>query len=352
MAISNPIFHLFLDSMTNKILVSGATGLLGSHVLIDLVNTDVDLIALYRDDKAKDDVFTLFTYYGIEDKWDKVVWEKGDVLDVQRLNDLMEDVQQVYHCAALVSFDPSDAVKLHSINVEGTQNMVNAALYCGVKKFLHVSSTATIGQENGGLVCTEETRWNNDEQHTFYAKSKYSSEREVWRAIEEGLDAVIVNPCVIIGPGNPHKSSGTMFSTIGNGLAFYTEGANAFVDVRDVSSSMILLMNSDIISERFLCIGENMKFKDLFTLIANEMDVKAPSIKASRLMTSIGWRLMKVISLFNGRAPKVTSESARASHKTILFSNEKIKEQLDIDFRPISAAVSNAVSYLKATRYQ
>jgi len=336
--------------MTNRILLSGATGLLGSHVLMELVASDAYIIALYRDDKAKHDVNSLFAYYGIEDKWEKVVWEKCDVLDLQRLNDLMESVNQVYHCAAMVSFDPSDAVKLHKINVEGTQNMVNAALACGVEKFVHASSTATIGKANGAQVCTEETKWNNDDYHSYYAKSKYSSEREVWRAIEEGLNAVIVNPCIIIGPGNPRKSSGTLLSTVADGLVFYTEGANAFVDVRDVASIMIKLMNSSIQSERFLCIGENMKFKEMFTLMANEMNVKAPSIKASRFMTSIAWRVMKLISFFSGKAPKVTSESARASHRTTLFSNEKIKEYANIEFTPIKMAIANAVAYYKATR--
>jgi nucleoside-diphosphate-sugar epimerase len=336
--------------MTNRILLSGATGLLGSHVLMELVASDAYIIALYRDDRARDDVNSLFKYYGIEDKWEKVVWEKGDVLDVQRLHDLMENVNQVYHCAAMVSFDPSDAVKLHKINVEGTQNMVNSALASGVDKFVHVSSTAAIGRLNGSELCTEKTKWNNDDYHSYYAKSKYSSEREVWRAIEEGLNAVIVNPCIIIGPGNPEKSSGTLLSTVANGLVFYTEGANAFVDARDVSSIMIKLMNSSIQSERFLCIGENMKFKEMFTLIANEMNVKAPSIKASRFMTSIAWRLMKLISLFSGKTPRVTSESARASHKTTLFSNEKIKEYLNIEFTPIKMSVANAVAYYKATR--
>lgn len=333
--------------MADRVLISGASGLLGSHLLVKLLEKEQEIIAMYRSESSKEEAFKVVSYYGYQSKWDNIVWEKCDVLDIQRIQDLMVDVDQVYHCAALVSFNPSDAVKLHKINVEGTKNMVNAALNCGIKKFLHVSSTATIGRADKGSVCTEKTVWNNDDFHTYYAKSKYSSEREVWRGIEEGLDAVIVNPCVIIGPGDPERSSGIVFSTISNGLKFYTGGANAFVDARDVASIMNQLMLSEIKSERFLCIGENMKFKDLFALIANEMNVKEPSIKALKWMTSLAWRISKIISLFSNNKPKITSESARASQKITLFSNEKVKEYLGFEFTPIDKAVKNAVNYLQ-----
>lgn len=336
--------------MAEKILISGASGLLGSHLLVKLLENDRDIIAMYKSETSKEEVFKVASFYGLQGKWDNIIWEKCDVLDVQGIHDLMLGVDQVYHCAALVSFNPSNAVQLHKINVEGTKNMVNAALTTGVKKFVHVSSTATIGESGNGEMCTEKSIWDNDNYHTYYAKSKYSSEREVWRGIEEGLDAVIVNPCVIIGPGSPDKSSGTMFSTIADGLKFYTEGANAFVDARDVASIMIQLMHSEINNERFLVIGENMKFQDLFILIANEMDVKAPSIKASKWMTSIAWRMLKIASLFSNKEAKITSESARASHKTTLFSNEKIKEYVEFEFTPIDEAVKNAVNYLQVNR--
>lgn len=336
--------------MSERVLISGASGLLGSHLLVKLLENNQEIIAMYRDESSKEEVFNVVSFYGLKSKWESIVWEKCDVLDIQRIQDLMEGVKQVYHCAALVSFNPSDAVALHKINVEGTKNMVNAALHSGVKKFVHVSSTATIGKADNGNVCTEKTTWNNDDYHTYYAKSKYSSEREVWRGIEEGLEAVIVNPCVIIGPGDPTKSSGTMFSTIANGLKFYTGGANAFVDARDVAAIMLILMESDIHSERFLCIGENMKFQELFKLISNEMDVKPPSIKASKVMTSFAWRMLKVLSVFTGKSPKITSESARASHKTTVFSNEKIKDFIGVEFTPIDLAVKNAVNYLQATQ--
>jgi nucleoside-diphosphate-sugar epimerase len=345
-----PKIHLFLKRMNTKILVSGATGLLGAHVLVELAKSDQQILALYRSEETKDEVEKVFSYYKMEDKWSSIEWRRGEVSDVQFLQDVMSDITQVYHCAAMVSFDPKDAVQLHYVNVEGTKNMVNAALYNKVNKFLHVSSTATIGSPVNGEACTEEHQWNNDDYHTYYAKSKYSSEREVWRGIEEGLNSVIINPCVILGPGDPQKSSGTIFSTMANGLKFYTQGGNAFVDVRDVARVMVLLMNSQINSERFLCIGENLRFKELFTQVANSMGLKPPAYRASRVMTSIAWRLMSVFSFITNKRAKITSESARASHKNVLFSNQKIKDYLDIEFTPIPLAIQNTVDYLNFTQ--
>lgn len=336
--------------MKKKILVSGSTGLLGSHLLIQLAASHDSILALYRDLNSIKEVEELFKFYGHEGHFSAIIWEKGDLLDVERIQDLLEGVDQVYHCAALVSFNPADAEQLYKVNVEGTRNILNGALAKGVNKFLHVSSTATIGSNTVNGLSSESTKYHKNDQHSFYAKSKYSSEREVWRAIEEGLESVIVNPSVIIGPGDPNKSSGAIFSSISNGLKFYTEGSNAFVDARDVASIMVELMNSDVHSERFLCIGENLKFKEVFDLISDEMGVKRPSIKANQPMTSIAWRILKILSLISGKTPKITSESARSSHRNIAYSNQKIKDQIAYEFIPISASIKNAVNFLKVNQ--
>lgn len=336
--------------MPKSVLITGATGLLGSHLLINLSSYNDEIIALYRDPITKDEVKSLFTFYKIEDRWNKIKWVEGDILDIERLLEITAEIDCVYHCAALVSFDPALADKLYKINVEGTRNVVNASLQNGVKKFLHVSSTAAIGNLGNNTLCTETTPWDISAYHGHYADSKYSSESEVWRAAEEGLDIVIVNPSVIIGPGDPEKSSGTLFSTVANGLKFYTSGANAFVDVRDVAAIMVQLMNSDIKTERFLTISENLSFKEIFTIISDEMGTKPPSSSASRLMTEIAWRILKMTSFFTRRSPKITSHSARASHKITRFSNQKIIDQIGFKFTPISESVKNTVEYMRATQ--
>ena len=335
--------------MPKTVLITGATGLLGSHLLIELSNSEDEIIALFRDPLTKDEVFSIFNFYNVSDRWEKIKWVEGDILDIERLSEVTIGVDQIFHCAALVSFDPAHAEKLQKINVEGTRNLVNVALQNNVSKFLHVSSTAAIEKTGTIEFCTESTEWNNSDHHGYYAESKYSAESELWRGIEEGMDAVIVNPSVIIGPGDPEKSSGTLFSTIANGLKFYTSGANAFVDVRDVAAIMNKLMNSEIKSERFLTIGENLSFKDIFGLIADEMGKDRPDKKASHLMTEIAWRVLKLSSIFTRRSPKVTSESAKASHRVTRFTSQKLKDQIGYEFIPIADSVKNTVNYMRVT---
>ena len=336
--------------MSENVFVSGSTGLLGSHLLAELLKRECSIQAMYRSPKSIEEVKEIIDHYALSSQWDRIKWVKADVLDVDRLQELMEGVDQVYHCAALVSFDPSDAARLQKINVEGTQNMLNAAMIKKVKSFLHVSSTAAIGKGNPKDICTEENEWDNSDEISDYSKSKFSSEREVWRAQEEGLETIIVNPCVIIGPGDPEKSSGTLFSTMSSGLKFYTEGGNAFVDARDVADIMVQLMNSNIRNERFLCIGENLKFREVFNMIADEMGVRRPYIKANAFMTGLVWRLMKIMSILTAKAPKITSESAASSHRTVLFSNDKVKDYLQYNFINIEDAIKNSVAFMKATQ--
>ena len=309
--------------MLERVFISGATGLLGTHVLCELMTDDIEILALYRSESSLNEVRELVDYYQLGEHWNKIQWVQGDVHDIDRLQDCISTVSKVYHCAAMVSFDPSDSVPLHYINVIGTKNLVDVSLECGVEKFLHVSSTAAIGSPDKGEISRESTKWKNEDAASYYAKSKYSSEREVWRGMEEGLNAVIVNPCVIVGPGDPNKSSGTVFSTMAKGLKFYTSGSNAFVDARDVSKIMKQLMNSDIHSQRFLCVGENLSFKEFFELIADEMKIARPKYAANKFMTELAWRLLWIYSKISNSSPGITSESARASHRVKRFSNQK-----------------------------
>ena len=187
-----------------------------------------------------------------------------------------------------------------------------------------------------GILCTEDTEWAPDESTTNYAMSKYNAELEVFRGYYEGLNTVIVNPSVIIGPGDWNNSSITIFRTVAKGLSFYTEGGNAFVDVRDLSIIVRKLMNDNVFGERFLVFNENLSFKSLFTFVAQSLHKKPPTIKANRIMTAVGWRLSSIISLITGKAPMITKETVESSHTTVQYTNNKIKEKLDYSFKSIS----------------
>ncbi len=329
------------------VFVTGGTGLIGSHLLFELVQKEEKVRAIYRNPNAIDKVLKLFKYYNNDNSqflFDKIEWVSCDILDVVTLDEVIKDCSDVYHCAALVSFHRNDFNQLMKINREGTANIVNACLDNNIRKLAYVSSTAAIGGANLADLVTEDLKWKQSENTSGYAISKYSAEKEVWRGVEEGLDIVIVNPSVVIGAGNWNESSLTIFKTIENGLKFYTSGSNAFVDARDVTKTLVQLMESEIKNERFLCVGENAKFIDLFHLISKRINKKPPYILVQSWLASLTWRVAALVSLLTGKRSTITKESATSAFNVTKYSNTKIKTALNHEFYTLEQMVDNAVN--------
>lgn len=326
------------------ILVTGGTGLVGSHLLFQLSQNQTPIRAIYRNPQRIENVKKLFQYYGDHElkQFSKIEWVACDLLDIIELDRAFNGITQVYHCAALVSFYNRDFQKLIKINREGTANIVNFCLEKNISKLAYVSSTAAIGGIENTIV-TEETKWKQSPRTSGYSISKYSAEKEVWRGVEEGLDVVIVNPSVVFGAGNWNESSLTIFRTIRKGLKFYTSGQNGIVDARDVAKAMILLMNSPIKNERFLCVSENIPFKDLLQLIAKIMGKKEPSINTPRWLADFGWRIISLISFVIGKRPTITKETTASAYSFMTYSNAKIKEQLNFEFISVEESIRNAI---------
>ena len=324
------------------ILVTGGTGLVGSHLLSALVKEGKNVRALIRSNSKTDNVKSIFAIHhkNANELFNQIYWKVGDVLDVYSLLDAMKDVTEVYHCAAMVSFNSSLKKEMYNVNVKGTANMVNAALEMNIRKFCHVSSIATLGRAGNLGITDENTSWKNSESTSWYSITKFEAENEVWRGIEEGLNAVIVNPSVIIGKGDWHGGgSSGFFPLVYNGLKFYTEGTNGFVDVRDVANAMRMLVDSDICNERFILSSENLSYKQLFDLIAYNLKCKSPSIHAKRFLCEASWRLEKLRSLLMHREPLITRETMQTSTRMYRYSNEKIKSRLPVEFIPIADSV-------------
>ena len=328
------------------ILVTGGTGLVGTHLLMNLLEEKTPIRAIYRSDQSLEKARKIFSFYNID--WhlvlQKVEWVKSDILNPEKLTDVFHDVDYVYHCAAMVSFNKKDKHKLFKFNIEGTANIVNLSLEYGVKKLCHVSSTATIGKAANGGVRNEECMWENNKSLSNYSVSKYFSEMEVWRGSEEGLNVVIVNPSIIIGPGDWNQSSSNLFLKVWKGLGYYSKGVNAFVDVRDVSKVMVQLMKSSIKSERFLIIGENLTFQELFNEIANSMGKKLPSIEVKSWMANLIWRIEAIRSFLFGSDPLVTREASKSALNVVKYSNQKIREFLDFEITPIHESIEHTSS--------
>jgi nucleoside-diphosphate-sugar epimerase len=308
------------------ILVTGATGLVGSHLLVQLLQENEAVKALFRSEKQIEKTKNVFSFHNQLELFDKINWVKGDITDIPSLEIAFEKVTHIYHCAALISFDPRDEDELRKINIEGTANVVNCCIDFGIKKLCHVSSIAALGNpKEHETTITEETEWNPEELHSDYAITKYGAEMEVFRGHQEGLEVVIVNPGVIFGYGFPKKGSDVIIQSVRKGMALYTNGSVGIVFVEDVIKCMMQLMKSNINGERFTLVGENIEVKKLLKFIATELNLKSPSIKATKLMTAIAWRLDWLISKIGNRKRKLTLHTAAASHDTSIYDASKIK---------------------------
>jgi dihydroflavonol-4-reductase len=326
------------------IMVTGGTGLVGSHLLQTLARDGKPVRAIKRASSNMDMVRRVFDLYSPEPENDfsLIEWVEADLMDIFSLEDAMEGVEEVYHCAAIVSFLPGDRKKLLQANTSGTANVVNAALGKKIRKLCHISSIAALGRpENQSDLIDEKLVWKTSKNNSNYAISKYGAEREVWRGTAEGLDVVIVNPSIVLGLAGPGQGSSRIFNTVWEGLKFYPLGKNGFVDVRDVVRAMILLMNSDIRNERFILNVDNIEYKTLFDLMAAAMGKPAPSIKVSPLLSGLAWRVEKLRSMVTGVKPLITRETARTAVQQNRYSNEKIKKELGFEFTPIEETIQH-----------
>lgn len=328
-------------------LITGGTGIVGSHLLAELTAAGKQVRAFVRKDSDRSIVERVFRHYhsDADTLLARIEWVEGDLMDMAALEDAMQGITQVYHAAALVSFDPRDDKALMRSNAQGTANVVNAALLSGVERLCHVSSTAAFSSPIDGGMTDETTAWNPTPQTSPYAHSKYEAELEVYRGIAEGLEAVIVNPCVIMGPGLPGRSTMTLVERIRKGTRFYPPGSNAVVDARDVASCATRLMREGKIGERYLLIGENLSYKALFGTLAKSMGLTAPNNPIPQWTLAVAWRLEAFRSLFGGR-PFITKHTASSACSRRAWSNAKVRGVLGYEFRTAEEAARNVAAFL------
>ena len=317
------------------VFVTGGSGLIGSFLIPALLDKGFKVKASYRGHVPK------------LPGSDQVQWLEGDILDPMFLRAALEGVEYFFHCAGLVSYAPQDKELLKQVNIEGTANVVDACLEHGGVKLCHVSSIAAIGKPKGSTLLTENTKWDAATYHSAYASSKYLGELEVWRGISEGLQALIVNPSVILGPADWNRSSTQLFKYVYNERPFYTEGGANFVDVRDVVEAMIRLTLSDISGERFILNAGEMRYKAFFEAVADCFGKKAPSIKVPPALTEVVWRLERLRTWVTGGRPLITKETARITGKHHVYSNEKVQKATGMNFIPVKDSLEWVCRELK-----
>ena len=321
------------------IFVTGGTGLVGSHVLLKLAKEGIPFNALRRDVSSLQICEKVFSYYSAKNLFSEINWVIGDVNDISSLEKAMEGCDKVLHCAAIVSFHPAEEELMRKVNIEGTANVVNVALSKGVKKLGYVSSIATLGRNSTVGIIDEECYFKDTKLESNYALSKYYAEQEVWRASQEGLDVVIVNPSVILGPGDWNKGSSQIFQKIYSGLKFYTTGSTGYVDVIDVANSLVELLLSSIKNERFIINCVNLKYRDLFDRIALELGKPKASIKVTPLLKNLAWRFELIRSFVTSKRPLLTKETANSAMRNSEFSNKKIQLTIGFIFTDIDTTI-------------
>ena len=319
------------------ILVTGGTGFLGSELIKQLTDSGLAVRALKRSTSKIPKIL---------DNNPLIDWVLGDINEPANLEDVFVGITKVFHCAAFVSFNPKDKKQLFHVNIDGTSNIVNLCVEHNCR-LLHVSSVAALGEAKKGKQITEKDFWEYDAKAHAYGLSKYEGEMEVWRGITEGLDAVIVNPSVIIGKNVGFEGSGAIFKLVKGGFPFYTDGASGLVDVEDVVKAMILLMEIPATAERYIISSENYHYKDLFTEIANGFKVKAPKTEAKPWMLGIAWRALKFFSIFTGKQPSITKDAAKSSLSLSYYNNEKVINETGITFKPVGQTIQEITQYLK-----
>ena len=324
------------------ILVTGGTGLVGAHLLYHLIKNDENVRAIYRSKNRIEKVKEVFSFYTDDASlFSKIEWFKADITDVPSMIPAFVGIKKVYHCAALISFNPKDYREMRKVNIHGTAIIANLSIDAKVDKICFVGSIASIGSSaNGGLI-TEDCEWNSQESNSDYSITKFGAEMEIWRASQEGVAVVIVNPGVILGSGFWETGSGKLFTQVYNGFKYFTEGITGFVGVKDVVKLMILLMNSTLKNERFILVSENKSFKEIFFSMASSMDKKPPSKKIKPWQTAIFWRVSWVLSTLTGKEPLLSKSSAKSAHSISRYSSEKIEKSLNFQFEKIDNVIKS-----------
>ena len=324
------------------VLVTGGTGFIGSYIIKNLIEKGYTVRAIRRSDK--------FPFYIPPEVLNKVQWIDGNILDIISLNDAIKGVDAVIHSAAIVSFSKKERRQMYKVNVEGTANVVNAAVENKVNRFLHISSVAALGRTTKTETVTEQKKWEENKNNTHYAISKHHSELQVWRGFAEGLEGVVINPSTVLGYGDWHQSSCAIFKNAYKEFPWYTNGINGFAGVEDVAETAVQLLFSNITQKKFIVNAENWSFQQLFNTVADGFHKKRPYKKATRSMGEIAWRLEKLKEVFTGKKALLTRETAKVAHSKTSFDNSALLKALPgFQFTPLEIVIKNSCEkYLNA----
>lgn len=316
---------------SHRILVTGGTGFLGSYILRYLLKAGYNNLSSLCRSKSR---FGL-----VENFKNQVNWIESDLLDYASLDDVFKEIDYVIHAAAIISLDPRMRAKMYKTNIEGTQNIVNLSLEHNIKKLIHVSSIAAIGRTKNDGIISESTEWQDNDQNSHYSITKFKAELELWRGASEGLSMAIVNPSLILGAGYWNNGTAGIVKRVQKGIPFYPIGSNGMCDVRDVAKSCMILLESDIESERFIISNQNMKYQEVFKLMAESLGCKYPTKPFTNFLSGLAWRAEWLRSKLTGSETLVTKESLLTTSLNSHYNNQKSIDHLNLDYRDMKDSI-------------
>ena len=320
---------------SDTIAVTGATGLVGAHLIQRLISEGYNNVIALKRPKSRMDICRPFS--------DKVEWVTGDLDDVNILRHLADTSHTFIHCAAMISMDDADRNKMNHINVHGTANVVNACMEGNVERLIYVSSVAALGRPITDGLINEDSKWEVNSLTSAYARSKRNADLEVWRGEAEGLGVSTIRPSLILGSGYWEDGTGRMFKTCADGLPFYPAGGTGVVDVRDVVDLILALANADESGIDIIANGHNPSFIKLQTMICHHLDTKPPKYKLSKFLSEIGWRAEKAKSILTGKKSILTKSSVRRAMKHFYYDNSRSKERFGFEYRPLEKTIAELV---------
>lgn len=324
-----------------KILLTGAGGFVGSHILSRIASTEnYEINALYRNSRS--------SVENIPRSKDTIKWIQGDINDIVLLQELMAGVDVVIHAAGNVSMRKRDKKNLYKDNVEATTNMVNMALECGVKKFVYISSTTSLGRRKKRETIDETAKWVDSAFNSYYGITKFSAEQEVWRAYHEGLNTTILCPSLILGPATDFsRSSVKLVDSIAGGLKYYPTGSNGFVDVRDVASAVLLAMNSVYDGHRYVLSACNLGYRELMTKIAEYLGVFPPHKKIAGIYKVLAKMAAWYGDTFSSKENFISRDALMTSMLELRYDASLSERELGVKYTPIEETIKDMVESFK-----
>jgi dihydroflavonol-4-reductase len=330
-----------MSYIQGKTLVTGGTGFIGSAVVRRLLARGRAVRCLVEASAPRRNLDGLDVEIVV-----------GDILDPAVLRRAIEGCDAVYHLAAIYALWVPDEKVIYDVNVEGTKNVLFAALRAGVRRVVHTSSIATVGIVDGG-VADETSPFTDWTGSNAYIRSKYQSDLDARRLAGEGLPVVIVCPAFPFGERDvgPTPTGSFIVEALHRRVPGYTEGGFCAVDVDDVAECHVLAETQGRIGERYIAGAHNVTYKDFYERVTTIAGL--PPIRRklpSRAVLAMAWA-MEQQSRWTGKKPRITQQAARYALRRAWFDSGKAVRELGMPQTPLDVTIEKAVKWFRDNGY-